>query len=31
MTIATFEAIYAHHAPEHLSGARDAYQRMRRA
>lgn len=29
MTVRTLESTYAHHRPEHLSGARDAYQRHR--
>jgi integrase len=30
MTTRTLESTYAHHRPEHLTGARDAYQRMTR-
>lgn len=29
MTVRTLESTYAHHRPEHLTGARDAYQRNR--
>jgi integrase len=31
MTTRTLEGTYAHHRPEHLSGARDAFLRMRRS
>lgn len=31
MTVRTLESTYAHHRPEHLSGARDAHLRARRA
>lgn len=30
MTVRTLEGTYAHHRPEHLTGARDAYARMNR-
>jgi len=30
MTVKTLEKNYAHHRPEHLSAARDAYSRMKR-
>lgn len=31
MTTRTLESTYAHHRPEHLAGARDAFLRLRRA